>query len=159
MIDRWMKLAKTMGVMAERTGFRRLISSEGRASREEFWTIGLLATVFEAVYVWMLHRYDHPLEDGFLRTLFIMGFLTAPIWPLLCVVGRRLHDANLSPLWGFVPVIAWRAAALVIHLCGGSRDLEAYVAGGMFLAFGIVMGILKGTPGDNAYGPPPANAT
>jgi len=142
----------------ERRGFWRLMSSDGRASRQEFWTISLLVAVFETIYSWMLHRYDHPQENGFVRTLLIMSFLTAPFWPLLCVMGRRLHDANLSTFWIFVPAIGWRAAALIIALFGGSRDLETYVAGGIFLAFFAVAGILKGTPSDNAYGAPPDDA-
>lgn len=141
------------------TGFRRLISSEGRASRFEFWTISLHVVVFEAVYQWMLHLYDHPHENEVWRTFLILLFLTVPMWPLWCVIGRRLHDANLSPLWIFAPAIGWRAAAVVIHLFGGSRDQATYVAGGLFLAFGVVVGILKGTPGDNDYGPPPGDAT
>jgi uncharacterized membrane protein YhaH (DUF805 family) len=149
------RLRRPPRTRAEPTGFRRLISSDGRANREEFWTISLLVTVFETIYIWMLDRYDHPHEDGFVRTLLIMSFSAAPFWPLLCVTGRRLHDANLSHYCVFVPAIGWRVAALIIALFGGSRDLATCAAGVIFLAFFAVVGVLKGTPGDNAYGPPP----
>jgi uncharacterized membrane protein YhaH (DUF805 family) len=143
---------------AKATGIRRLISSDGRANREEFWTISLLVAVFVTIYMWMLHRYDDPQQDGLIRTLLLMFFMIAPYWPLLCVTGRRLHDANLSHYWVFVPVIGWRAAALIIALFGGSRDLVTYAAGVIFLIFFAVVGVLKGTPSDNAYGSPPGDA-
>lgn len=103
---------------------------EGRAGRSEYWMFFLVNLVI-AIALAVL--------DGLIGTLDMFGgmgllgvvYALAVLLPGIGVTVRRLHDIGRSGWWilvGLVPLV-----------------------GGIIL---LVMMVLKGNDGDNAYGPP-----
>lgn len=123
----------------------------GRASRSEFWwfmLFGVLITAVFSVALVLLAGFGNIVAIGpdavFTGGVAVIGiaFLVvsaALIVPFIAVFVRRFHDINLSGWWylaciigGFVPLIGLLAT------------LAPYV-----------VGLIKGTPGDNKFGPDP----
>ncbi|MEM6466930.1 MAG: DUF805 domain-containing protein [Pseudomonadota bacterium] len=150
-----MGLREAMG-----TGLRKWVTFSGRASRSEYWWFYLGGTLI--LYGLML---------VVAVPLILLSANTAPfvIWPLLIVftvmsvwiniafisaLVRRLHDRNLSGWW----VLAAFGAAIVVSAIGASIPSLSF-AGNVILvlmALGfIVVTLLRGTHGDNRYGPDP----
>ena len=120
----------------------------GRASRSEYWWytlfIILLASVLSLV---MVAGMDF--NTGEFGTLAMLGggllgiFYLGILIPSIAGGVRRLHDRNMSGWWylgfivlGFVPVVGFLASlAMLVLFC------------------------LKGTDGDNRFGPDPLRPT
>ncbi len=105
----------------------------GRARRAEFWYFFLFSAVISiflaVIDEFMGLKFEMGGENlGFLSTLYYIAVLI----PYLAVVFRRLHDTDRSGLWiliAFIPLIG--AIVLLVFL------------------------ILRGTEGDNRFGPDP----
>lgn len=123
----------------------------GRASRSEYWWFGLAYVLFilaAAVLFFLVNGATGFGNDsgisvlgGLIGAVAAIGYL-ALIIPSIAVTVRRFHDYNLSGWWvlaGLVlsalPVVGWIAA---IAMC--------------------VVAVLKGTDGDNRFGPDPLAA-
>jgi len=114
----------------------QLFSFKGRSRRADFWIysgvvfLGVILTA--AAIAWAMGVDLADARDG--RTALIeAGAILLFTWPSLAIYAKRLHDRNLSAWWvliGFLPVIgnAWLI---------------------------ITLGILRGSEGDNRYGPDP----
>ena len=112
-------------------GFRRYGTISGRSSRSEFWYWALYC------YVWMAAFAIAGLlmDDGSLALSGYVIFGLVHFVPGLAVTVRRLHDIDRSGWWlllMFVPVIGLFAALLL-----------------------IAWFTIKGTPGENRFGPDP----
>ncbi len=107
------------------SGIRQYFTFKGRRNRVQFWRF-----------------YGFLLLSGFGLGFFVsligdheylIGlYALAMIWPSLSNVVRRLHDFNRSGWWWLlccIPTVGW--------------------------FFGVIIGLIKGTDGDNAYGPEP----
>lgn len=107
---------------------------DGRAGRSEYWMfflINLLIAIALAVLDGVIGTLDMFAGIGLLGLLYALAVLL----PSIGVAIRRLHDTGRSGWWllvGFIPLV-----------------------GGIIL---LVLLVLKGTDGDNAYGPPPRSA-
>lgn len=136
-----------------RQSFARYGSFTGRATRSEFW---LFALLFVALTV-AAHFFDAndgeivPVAAG-MGMVELLVFL-ALILPMISVGARRLHDSNRSGWWllfFYIPNIAFVMAegnpSATIAAAG------AFVVGAIML---LVLFLLPGTEGDNAYGPNP----
>lgn len=110
----------------------------GRIGRQAFW-IGLITlwvigvvvqTVFQKAGIISISPEGIP-NFGFwaLNSIVSLAF----VWPAICVGSKRCHDRNKSGWWMLL---------LMIPLFG-------------FLWYLIECGCLKGTDGDNRYGPDP----
>src|SRR5262245_11542873 len=107
---------------------RLLFSFQGRLSRPTFWWTSLLVG---AVFVVLLMF----LEGAFGRRSSLVLYL--PLWWMLAaLLAKRMRDRGRSP--------AWLLAALVPLL------------GPLWLL--VELGLRKGTPGENQYGPDPREA-
>ena len=112
---------------------RKYVVFSGRARRKEYWfffLISAIVSIFLAVIdEFMGWNFEIDGDDiGFLSTLYYIAI----ILPYLGVIIRRLHDTDRSGWWfliAFVPLVG------VIVL--------------------LVFLILRGTDGDNRYGPDP----
>jgi uncharacterized membrane protein YhaH (DUF805 family) len=117
--------------------FSNLGNFDGRAARAEFW--------WWALFLWLVSVVVNFFTGGigmFMGGQSEFGFLTLVGWILwivlvlatMAVGARRMHDTGksgwLQLLW-FIPCVGW-----IIM---------------------IVLWAQPGTPGDNQYGPPPAN--
>jgi uncharacterized membrane protein YhaH (DUF805 family) len=109
------------------------LSLNGRATRSKYWLFGVVAIIIVGGIAGFL--------DGLLGLTFegspygpistIVGL--ALIYPTICVAGKRWHDRNKSAWWiliGLIPVVG---AIWTLIECG----------------------FLRGTVGDNRFGPDP----
>ena len=120
---------------------------QGRAARSEFWYFFLFVTIVGIVLMGLAFATGGGAmldgrQAGGLAIVFIgiyVIFYLAILIPSIAVSVRRLHDRNLSGWWylgmilaSFIPFIGFIAS----------------------IAFLVVM-CLKGTDGENKYGPDP----
>ncbi len=121
----------------------------GRASRAEYWWFAL-ATFIYTLAVMVVFLAVNGVFGGFSKAsgLSSMGFLVliggalgyiGLLIPSVCVTVRRFHDVNLSGWWvlvgfalGAVPLVGWIASIAM-----------------------FVVTLLRGTAGDNRFGPNP----
>lgn len=140
-------------------------SFEGRISRKQFW-LGLLAMIGVALVIVLLLR---PGEK--MQALFGLLFL----YPMGALMAKRLHDRN-KPTMPWLAIYLAPSALLNLMLLLGIGFTPVMMSGQQvlmptmptmiigFISFIIGvwalidLGILKGTDGDNAYGPDPVRA-
>lgn len=130
----------------------KYISFSGRARRSEYWWFGL-ATLLYSLGVTLVFFVVNFGAGGFAKTsglsslgllvliLGAIGYL-ALILPAIAVTVRRFHDVNLSGWWvlagfvvGVVPLVGWIASIAM-----------------------FIVTVLKGTAGENRFGPDPLKA-
>lgn len=142
-----------MGFMdAVRTCLReKYITFSGRASRSEFWWFMLFLTLlflaFFAVFLILggigaaMSANPDALFSGALLIILIVGGLIwlAVLLPTIAVIVRRFHDVNLSGWWYLVCILA-----SFIPIIGGLISFAPYI-----------VGLFKGTDGNNRFGPDP----
>jgi uncharacterized membrane protein YhaH (DUF805 family) len=143
------------------------LTADGRIGQRDFW-IGF-AILFVAGFI--------------LGLIPLLGIIIsiAMIYPNVCVTAKRLHDMGRS---GWLMLVPWAVstvafmvamfsggAALMGAAAGGSGGGMASMAGlGVALVAGCVallvglgfllwVGLSKGEPGDNRFGPPPISLT
>lgn len=114
---------------AIRSGFRKYWSVEGRASRSQYWYWALF-TVLATLALIPLDNliFDTPLESG--GPLGVL-FTLATFFPSLFLGARRLHDVDRSAHWMLISLTIIGIIPL------------------------IYWAIIKGTVGDNRFGPDP----
>jgi uncharacterized membrane protein YhaH (DUF805 family) len=129
----------------------KYVTFSGRASRSEFWwfMLFLFLVLIAFVAIFLLFGGLGAMQSGNADALFsgafaivtIAGglFWLATVLPTISVIVRRFHDINISGWWylgcivgGFIPYV------------GGLISLIPYV-----------IGLIKGTAGDNKFGPDP----
>ena len=119
----------------------------GRAARSEYWYFVLFQMMVYfllVVLLFVVASLDDFLDGevstgGWIMLGVILVFFLGTLIPAITVTVRRLHDRNLSGWWylayvavSFVPVLDWISSiVLLVVMC------------------------LKGTDGDNKYGPDP----
>lgn len=112
-------------VQSIKTCFRKYASFKGRAIRSEFWWFYLFSVVVQMV----LYGLGGAISPNLLIVAMVAGL--ALVIPSLAVGCRRLHDRNMS---------GWMQLILIIPLG--------------FIVL-MVLWALKGTEGENNYGPEP----
>ena len=134
-------------------GFKEAIESalkqkyatfSGRASRSEYWWF-VLFVILVAIVLSLVMVAGMDFNTGEFGTLAMLGggllgiFYLGILIPSIAVAVRRLHDRNMSGWWylgfialSFIPVVGFVASiAMLVIFC------------------------LKGTDGDNRFGPDP----
>ena len=106
-------------------------SFKGRACRKEFWLIFFFLLTLSILFEYTFFKMTGGQTDGFGQIFNAVVHLTLII-PLMCVGVRRLHDTNRSGWWNLITLIP--------------------VLGAFIYFF---MMLLKGTAGENRFGPPP----
>lgn len=100
----------------------------GRLTRRSFWLHGVLGlTVFSLVAMALLEIAGMAPERAEATANLLI------VWPLLAISAKRWHDRNLS---------GWLALLLLLPVVGQLIAL-------------VVNGFLRGTPGENRFGPAP----
>ena len=143
--------------------FQKYANARGRAPRAEYWyfaLFSLLANLVAYLIVGVVHVTLHV-------TPFILPFLLSLLLlsPSICVSIRRLHDRDMSGWW-FLPIVILDVVSLIGRAASGFSaesfqhpwsDAPALVLVMVLAAlWGIVMFVLfcmRGTMGDNHYGP------
>ena len=106
-----------------------LLSFDGRIGRYDFWLKGILPI---AVVLILISALDSVITGGIIALLAQI----LSIYPSVAVGIKRFHDRNKSGWWVLITLIP-------------------FIGGLWYL---IECGILKGTDGDNEYGPDPLAA-
>ncbi len=139
----------------------------GRIDRKTFWiaaTEGVLFTGgFFLVAAYAIGALLGVADPAVLFGSVVIG-LAVWTWSTAAVGGKRLHDRNRTASWMAIP-IAWQflfAWAMVAKF--GARNLDIFsttmlLGSPIALWVLIDLGILKGTPGPNQYGPDPLGQT
>lgn len=138
------------------------LDAKGRTGQKDFW-IGF-AILFVVGIV--------------LNFIPLIGQIAAivMIYPWVCLFSKRLHDAGRSGWLAAIPFVIGLVAGVLAVMMGGAALLtggadEAAMAamGGAsivmilsfvaYIAFVLWVGLAKGEPGPNRYGPPPVSTT
>lgn len=146
--------------------FKSLLSFEGRAGRETFFTVGALILLAKLCIVFVLAGLtagDPSLDIGRWRwTVWsvVVAVDLALLWPLLALNVRRAHDRDgsgrlqaavviIATISGVIPPPAWRALPVIV-----ANAAPGVVWGVLGL---VMLGqlCLPGTPGPNRFGPSP----
>ena len=109
--------------------YRHYADFNGRANREKYWMFYLFYIIF---YVGLL------VIDRFLGTGGLLGglFALGSFVPSIAIGARRLHDIGKSGWWQLLVLIPLIGAIIL-----------------------LIWFVLKGTDGDNQFGPDPLNIT
>ncbi len=119
---------------------------QSRASRKEYicftffcWCIGVFVAIIKSI------TYNN---WGFLIDIFDYIFFIYTLVPLITVTTRRLHDFNVSGIFGILVTIAYIALLFFMGY------------GYIFIIIGLLITLFtmfkKGTPTTNKYGEPPS---
>ena len=139
-----------------------LFGFHGRATRAEWWLFILIFFVYNFVVTTLA-----VFIFGFIGLLIGWVLMLAMLWPTLAVSERRLHDRGKSAWWlllfYLVPVILSAAKLSITGEMGvkgyakppTSATILSLVSFAIILWGFIEMGVLRGTRGDNKYGPDP----
>ena len=152
--------------------FRKYAVFTGRASRSEFWWAYLFWVLVPLVLgligigLGALTRVgdDSALGAGVaFAPLSILVWILATVVPLIGVVVRRFHDANLSGLLALLWLIPYVGGLIILIMCiqqsrpeGRRFDLGASPLYGYPGAYGAVPGAAQAYGQPSAYGQPPA---
>lgn len=134
-----------------------LTSFDGRINRAKFWAaigifiaLGIVGAIIDSM---LGTRYDmgNGAQAGIVGSIIAL----ATLYFAFAVYAKRWHDRNKSGWWSLAPLIVF-IAGFILTIAVPS---VAIVAGIVQLVVGIwvlvELGILKGTPGANQYGPDP----
>lgn len=146
------------------------LSADGRIGKKEFW-IGWVILFAASIVLGMI-----PLI-GQIASI-------ALIYPSVCVFSKRLHDFGKSGWLAAVPYVVGLVGTIVAFMIGGAGIFAAAMSGqggddpaaaaaamsgmgGALAIFGLIflfyiaytlwVGLSSGDPGENRYGPAPAD--
>lgn len=134
-------------------GFKEAVNSvlkqnyanfQGRAARSEYWFFALFVFIVAAILTGLLFAtVDFNTQQvsglGYVVIAILAVFYLAILIPSIAVAVRRLHDRNMSGWWylGFIVLSAIPFVGVVASIAM------------------LVIFCLKGTDGDNRFGPDP----
>jgi len=134
-------------------GFKEAVNSvlkqnyanfQGRASRSEYWFFALFVFIVAAILTALLFAtVDFNTQQisglGYVIIAILAVFYLGILIPSIAVAVRRLHDRNMSGWWylGFIVLSAIPFVGVVASIAM------------------LVIFCLKGTDGDNRFGPDP----
>jgi uncharacterized membrane protein YhaH (DUF805 family) len=135
------------------SGFKKYFAFSGRATRSEYWYWILFVTLVEVIIL----SIGVTIGLDVLSQLFqILLSGVALFIPTLAVQVRRLHDTDRTGLWLLPPWIA--SVFLKAFTDLGWIPLTGPVPGFIILGMFVLLffwNCLKGTEGDNRFGPDP----
>lgn len=151
---------------------RLLFGFSGRAGRLHFW-LGQIAIVglilfmagIGSITLGSLKTATTPqqvLSALGIMLLVVLGAMILLLWVGWAVVVKRLHDRNKSGMW-VLPALIPTVLLLWVGFSDGLLAMLAFESSTLFRILQLVMlvwyvvelGVLKGTPGGNVYGPSP----
>lgn len=141
-------------------------SFEGRAPRSEYWLFVAITFGYNVLVQTFILPIFEPLKPENLSGYWVVLFaISLPLfWPSVAIAVRRLHDRNKSSEWAWlflgVPII-WSLLLLLSASVGIHSASLAYAAipvPAITLWGFIELAFLRGTEGDNRFGPDPLPA-
>ena len=135
-------------------------SFDGRINRKPYWLASILLAVVMMVLVFIL---AFILGTSFLFQLVVFILQLAVLYPSAALMVKRLHDRNRPGYFAAIPLGLMVLKSLT-DLAGITGDplnsnILDYILGIAILVvviwFLIELGFLRGTQGQNQYGPDP----
>ncbi len=146
------------------TCFRKYVTFSGRAPRSEYWwfvLFGFLVNIAAAIADLVIMGPATPAhgDSGPIRLIVTLALFL----PNLAVSVRRFHDTNRSGWWilGFYGAVIVAAGLIVVALLPDPAHPNfALIGVAALIMFASVIWwfvilVLKGTAGDNRFGPDP----
>jgi uncharacterized membrane protein YhaH (DUF805 family) len=130
-----------------------LFSFRGRASRGQYWVMSMLTVPFLVGAALI----DLRAVNGDPEKLTLLGpgdwLYLVILWPFLAVSARRWHDRNKSGWWTLMllPALFFDVSATSVW---SIIILALVLIGALWVT--VENGMLRGTVGDNRFGPDPA---
>lgn len=129
-------------VEAIKVCFQKYVGFGGRASRSEYWWFMLFLVICNVVL------------SAISQTVSGL-FALATLLPWVAVSVRRLHDVNRSGFWLIAP-----AVGVALFFAGMTYDISllSYIGGAAMIGLNVALFVfycLRGTDGDNRFGPSP----
>lgn len=121
-----------------------MLSSTGRLSRAAFLAAAAVLLAVACAY-----------EYGLARGLGVrLGWVAYPLllFPVACILSKRLHDRGRAGWWAFLVVWA------LIEAWPTPSNLFGYAALAVLTVTVLDLGLLPGEPGPNRFGANPAEA-
>jgi len=124
-----------------------LFSFKGRICRSEYWVKAFPILFVYHILVWLIVNTETNLVR---RGISILLFSLISLWPSLAVSTKRLHDRNRSGLL---------LSTLLLPVLGIIFEIRLITFFGIIFCIWLIieMWFLKGTEGENRYGPDPLN--
>ena len=148
-----------------------LLTFDGRLGVKGFWS-GIKVLIIASAAIQVLSALLGPL--GLLLSLLSLAL----IYPFVCVYIKRFHDADMPGIWVLAVIGGYFVASMIVSAVLTPifvGDVMARAASGMLPSYGLgytlimmvadvgiqigaayIVAQIKGTDGDNKYGPPPA---
>lgn len=118
-----------------------LFSFEGRVGRGPYWMFFIVMLVvfggLTGISLMAMLNAENPSSASGMASMPMMIAMLALIWPALAIQAKRWHDVDKSAWWILIALVP--------------------VVGGLIAL--VFNGFIAGTPGDNRFGPAPANAS
>lgn len=131
---------------------KALLKWHGRVARAEFFSYSFGLNILSGVLALLFNN----LPGSLLSSLFNIAVSIFFGYLGICLVIRRLHDLN-KPGWYY---LAFAGAMLSLAFIGQALfHVAIYIAIPLFLFCAIAIYFVKGTDGDNQYGPDPLALT
>jgi len=131
-----------------------LFSLTGRLNRAPYWLagIGLFATGLILFFITLLiNRHSDP----FFNDVFLILILLLLIWVGFALTTKRLHDRDKSAWWVLLFYVAPSILEAIGEHVGSAGSILSLIGGGISIWGLIELGFLRGTTGQNSYGPDP----
>jgi uncharacterized membrane protein YhaH (DUF805 family) len=151
---------------AIKTSLRKLTVFSGRASRSEYWWWFLFVHIALYALSYIVHLLL--IFNSFSMVILVfLGYWLLFLFSLIAVSVRRVHDANYVSLFAiFLFLMLPVAIAIGIGVdmsfpCHGMGCFgRGFIGGALGMSLWVLVvplwiGLLKGTPGPNRFGPDP----
>ncbi|HEX4931799.1 MAG TPA: DUF805 domain-containing protein [Gemmatimonadaceae bacterium] len=152
---------------------KALFDFNGRMNRAPFWgwslvVIGLMFVFMVAAFVGIGFTVDTAYPEAEREELILAKFnwvvvLAAilTIWPLAALTAKRLQDLA-RPVWWTIPVMIPSVVSMALYVAFGTKGPERGPFWWLDVALTVVtvaltiwLGFIRGTRGDNPFGPDP----
>lgn len=131
-----------------------LFSFTGRLNRARYWLAGIAAVVVAALmFIGIAVAIGRAIPA--MIVLFV-PVLVALIWITLALSIKRLHDRDKSAWWVLLFYLAPSILEAIGRYSGSTGSILISLIGAGISIWGLVeLGFLRGTVGQNSYGPDP----
>lgn len=132
----------------------QIFSFEGRLSRGRYWLLVISVLIAISLSIFFIEKYLRGLPP-FVEWVVTAFFLVTPLWAVISLQTKRLHDRGVSAWWLFASLVLLGVATLL----RGSGNQGSWV---IFTVLAIPLNLYliyesccRGDAGDNNYGPDP----
>lgn len=126
---------------------------DGRSERLSYWRMAIRLTIL-VVAALVVSIMLQPYLGRAAFAVFVLA-LAAALWLNLAVSARRLHDRDRSA-WMLLPMLVLpELLGLMAQTGGRALEVLLFIAVPLALWGFVEIGFLRGTVGDNRFGPDP----